>query len=65
MSNGFDSDQDRLVGPDLGPNCLQLLPANGKVATSNEIVSTIVSYSVRGNTFSLSCSCIVSHIRET
>ena len=31
MSNGLDSDQDRRsVGPDLGPNCLQRLKADGK-----------------------------------
>ena len=31
MSNGLDPDQDRLsVSPDLGPNCLQRLSADGK-----------------------------------
>ena len=36
VSNGLDPDQDRRsVGPDLGPNCLQmLLSADGKVAAS-------------------------------
>ena len=29
MSNGLDQDQDRhSVGPDLGPNCLQMLSAD-------------------------------------
>ena len=32
MSNGLDQDQDRhIVGPDLGPNCLQSLSANDKL----------------------------------
>ena len=31
VSNGLDPDQDRhSVGPDLGPNCLQMLLADGK-----------------------------------
>ena len=31
MSNSLDPDQDRhFVGPDLGPNCLQRLPEDGK-----------------------------------
>ena len=31
MSNRFDLDHDKLfVGPDLGPNCLQRLPADDK-----------------------------------
>ena len=31
MSNGLDPDQDQhSVGPDLGPNCLQRLPADDK-----------------------------------
>ena len=34
----FNPDQARQnVGPDLGPNCLQSLPAEGKVATSRQI----------------------------
>ena len=29
VSNGLDQDQDRRsVGPDLGPSCLQMLPAD-------------------------------------
>ena len=32
MSNSLDPDQARhFVGPDLGPNCLQLLSADNKV----------------------------------
>ena len=35
MSNGLDPDQDRRsVGPDLGPDCLQRLSADDKVAAS-------------------------------
>ena len=31
MSNSLDPDQDRhFVGPNLGPNCLQRLPEDGK-----------------------------------
>ena len=31
VSNSLDPDQDqRFVGPDLGPNCLQRLSADGK-----------------------------------
>ena len=30
MSKIFDPDQDRSVGQDLGPNCLQRLSANNK-----------------------------------
>ena len=31
VSNGLDADQDqRYVGPDLGPNCLKRLSANDK-----------------------------------
>ena len=31
MSNGLDPDQDQhSVGPDLGPNCLQMLSADDK-----------------------------------
>ena len=33
VSNNLDPDQDRqVVGPDLGPNCLQRLSADDKVA---------------------------------
>ena len=33
VSNGLDPDQDQhFVGPDLGPNCLQRLSAEEKVA---------------------------------
>ena len=41
MSNGLDPDQDRQnVGPDLGPNCLQMLTyqQTSKVAASKESV---------------------------
>ena len=39
MSNSLDPDQDRQnVGPDLGPNCLQRLSADEKVAASKERV---------------------------
>ena len=31
MANGLHQDQDRYsIGPDLGPNCLQSLPADNK-----------------------------------
>ena len=37
VSKGWDPDQDRhSVGPDLGPNCLQRLSADNKVATSKD-----------------------------
>ena len=37
VSNGLDPDQDRrFVSPDLGPNCLQRLSADAKVAASKE-----------------------------
>ena len=39
MSNGLDPDQDQdghSVGPDLGPNCLQRLSADKKVAASKD-----------------------------
>ena len=37
VSNNLDPDQDRrCVGPDLGPNCLQRLSAEEKVATSRQ-----------------------------
>ena len=40
MPNSLDPDQDRhFVGPDLGPNCLQSLSADIKVATSKERVN--------------------------
>ena len=40
VSNSLDPDQDRRsVGPDLGPNCLQLQ----KVAASKERVKTVCS----------------------
>ena len=33
VSNGLDPDQDgHVVGPDLGPNCLQRLSADDKLA---------------------------------
>ena len=39
MSNSFDPDQDRhSVGPDLGPNCLQMLSADDKSRASKETV---------------------------
>ena len=31
MSNSLDPDQDRHVGPDLGPNCLQRLSEDDKI----------------------------------
>ena len=38
VSNGLDPDQDRhFVGPDLGPNCLQRLSANDKIAKKDLI----------------------------
>ena len=44
-SNRFDPDQDRYsVGPDLGPNCLQRLSAETKVAASKEKVTVTYSY---------------------
>ena len=44
MSNGLDADQDRhYVGPDLGPNCLQRLSAEDKVAANKERVKLIHS----------------------
>ena len=40
MSNSLDSDQDHhYVGPDLGPNCLQWLSADNKVAASKERIN--------------------------
>ena len=40
VSNGLDLDQDRRsVGPDLGPNCLQMLSAADKYATCKERVN--------------------------
>ena len=43
VSYGFDPDQDRhFVGPDLGPNCLQLLSADDKkVAAIKERVNVL------------------------
>ena len=39
VPNGLDSDQDqRTVGPDLIPNCLQRLSTDEKVAASKEKV---------------------------
>ena len=39
MSNSLDPDQVRpFVGPDLGPNCLQKLSADKKVAASRQRV---------------------------
>ena len=39
VSNNLDPDQVRhFVGPDLGPDCLQRLLADAKVATSRERV---------------------------
>ena len=41
MSNNLDPDQARhFVGPDLGPNCLQRLSAEKKVAPSGQRVNT-------------------------
>ena len=40
VSNGLDPDQDRHVGPDLGPNCLQWLSAYDKVVASKERVKS-------------------------
>ena len=38
VSNSLDPDQARhFVGPDLGPNCLQRLSADNKVAPSKEL----------------------------
>ena len=53
MSNGFDPDQDGcFVGPDLGPDCLQMLSADDKVATSKERVKIILSFLVEKIFFS-------------
>ena len=39
VSNSLDSDQDQpFVVPDLGPNCLQRLSADDKIATCRERV---------------------------
>ena len=41
VSNSLDLDQaQHSVGPDLGPNCLQRLSADDKVATSRQRVNT-------------------------
>ena len=41
VSNSSDPDHDRQsVRPDLGPNCLQRLSADDKVAASKKIVNT-------------------------
>ena len=43
MSNSLDPDQARhFVGPDLGPNCLQRLPADvvGKGLNTKQLVDT-------------------------
>ena len=38
MSNSLDPDQARhFVGPDLGPNCLQMLSADNKSRPSKEL----------------------------
>ena len=45
MSKSLDLDHDRhSVCPDLGPNCLQRLSADNKVAASKEIVNTTEMY---------------------
>ena len=42
MSNGLDPDHDlHSVGPDQGPNCLQRLSADDKVAASKERAKVI------------------------
>ena len=48
MSNGLDLDHDRhSVGPDLGPNCLQRLSADDKVAASKDGVKVTCSKIIR------------------
>ena len=38
MSNGLDSDQERhSVGPDLDPNCLQRLSADGQLLLARRV----------------------------
>ena len=45
MSNCLVQDQDGCsVGPDLGPNCLQRLSADDKVATSNKRVNSLLTH---------------------
>ena len=49
MSNSLDSDQDRqIVGPDLGPNCMQNYQQTTKLATSMERVN-IYTHLLSGN----------------
>ena len=44
VSNSLDPDQDQhSVGPDLGPNCLQRLSADDKVAASKERIKFLLS----------------------
>ena len=50
VPNGLDLDQDRCsVGPDLGPNFLQRLPAEAKVAASKE---SSLTFTTNGISFS-------------
>ena len=63
VSNGSDPDQDRhIVGPDLGPNCLQRLSADDKspVAKKELIKFWYLWYNSAGKTKNSLCKCKVS-----
>ena len=50
VSNRLDLDQARQnVGPDLGPNCLQMLSADNKTTTSRESVKKFTLYDLQDN----------------
>ena len=48
VSNRLDLDQARQnVGPDLGPNCLQMLSVDNKTTTSRESVKKFTLYDLQ------------------
>ena len=54
VPNGLDPDQDRSsIGPDLGSNCMQRLPATTKVAASKKRVKQCLAAVLKFHRFCL------------